>query len=293
MTRTNSTLRSGGLALLLLIALPAWAMAETPSSDNVGKTLAGSVLSRTEQADVHAKAVNAVNAGVPQEDVEIILSRAINRKADAGTINRLLDASVSAKKGDLPLGPVLDRIEQGLSKGVPPERVAAASERLTAKLAEARPLVDTLIRDGMTPKRTGERDEAIESSARALERSIPAEELKAMGTAVRDKRGSLPLFTSAVDTATYFTGRGMSSGTASRLVRNAVDKGYSIRDLDSMVKHMAAEMKRGARVEDAAERMEQENMQSERGMGRQDMQSGRGGAGPGAGGMGGMGGSRK
>jgi len=277
------------MALLLCFALPSWTIAAGDlASDGINKALEASPLSRTEQAEVHAKAVSAVNAGVPREDVELILSRAISRKADAGTINRFLDTSVSAKKEGLPLSPVLDRIEQGLSKGVPPERVAIASERLTAKLAEARPLVDALIRDGMTPKRSGEREMAIEASARALEKSIPPEEIKGMGAAVQGRRGSLPLFTSSVDTATYFAGSGMPAATASRLVRNAVDKGYSTRDLDSMVKHMDAEMKRGARPEDAAAKMERGNMQSEPAMDRQDMRRDMmndrsGGAGPGMG----------
>jgi len=110
-----------------------------------------------------------------------------------------------------------------------------------------------------------------------------------MGAAVKSRGGSLPLFTSAVNTATYFAGSGMSVATASRLVRNAVDKGYSTRDLDSMVKHMDAEMKRGTKAEAAAAKMDRENMQSERGMDRQDMRRDMmndrsGGAGPGMGG---------
>ena len=290
MRKTKITLRSVSFVLLLLFALPSWTIAaEKIYPDSFSKVLETSTLSRTEQAEVNAKAVNAVNAGVPSEDVEVILSRAINHKTDAGTINRFLDTSMSTKKEGLPLGPVLDRIEQGLSKGVPPERIAAASERLAAKLAEARPLVDTLIRDGMTPKRSTEREEAIKSSARALEKSIPAEDLKGMGAAVRDRRGSLPLYTGAVDTATYFAGSGMPAATASRLVRNAVDKGYSTRDLDSMVKHIDAEMKRGTRAEEAAAKMDRENMQSEPGMDRQDMRQNMmnnrgGGTGPGMGG---------
>ncbi len=289
MTGTKITLRFGGILLLLLFALPSWTIAaENFSSDGVSKALEASTLSRTDRAEVHAKAAAALNAGIPQEDVEIILTRAIGRNADAGTISRFFDTSISAKKEGLHT-PVTDRIEQGLAKGVPPERIAAASERLTAKLAEARPLVDTLIRDGMTPKRAGERDEAIESSARALEKSIPAEDIKGMGAAVRGKSGSLPLFTCAVDTATYFAGSGMSVATASRLVRNAVEKGYSTRDLDSMVKRMDAERKRGARPEDTAAKMDRENMSNERGMDRQnmrqDMMNNRGGgAGPGMGG---------
>jgi hypothetical protein len=106
---------------------------------------------------------------------------------------------------------VLDRIEQGLSKGVPPERIAAASGQLVEKLAAAKPLVDALTQGGVKSGPGAERDAAIASAARALEKSIPAEDVKEMGSAVRAKGAGLPLFTSAVDAATYFTGRGMSS----------------------------------------------------------------------------------
>jgi hypothetical protein len=74
-----------------------------------------------------------------------------------------------------------------------------------------------------------------------------------------------------MDTATYFAASGMSPKTASRLVRDAVQKGSSEHDLGAMVRRMDEEMKHGTSAEDVAAKMERGNMQGERGMERQEM----------------------
>ncbi len=294
MKKTTFTLASI-LVLLLLGSLPAFA-ADDRHSAAIDRALKASSLSGTEQADVKARASSAISAGVPAEDVEVIVSRATGRGMDAGTINRFLDLGASAKKEGLPAGPVLDRIEQGLSKGVPADRIQAASDRLVQKLAEARPVVDGLIRSGVKPGTGAERDAAIASSARALERNMTSRDIESIGAAVQGKKGSIGLLSGAVDAAAYFTGSGMSPKTASRFVTNAVGKGYSARSLDSLVKQVDREMKRGNKPEDIASRMEREGMQSERDMERQELQQevkgghGSGGVPAGMGGMGGMGG---
>ncbi len=280
------------MVFLLLLALPLRTFAtEERRLDAINGILQSSSLPKTEQADVHARAAVAINNGVPAEDVEIIVSRAVRRGADAGSINRLIDAGLSAKKEGVPVAPVLDRIEQGLSKGVPLERIVAAAQHLAEKLVVAQPIVDNLIRGGVKPRGKAEREAAIEAAARALEKSIPAEDLKGMGAAVRERKGSLLLFTSAANTSAYFAGSGMSLKTSSHLVQNAVEQGYSERDLDGMVKQMADKMMHGTRAEDAGVQMEREGMQGGRGMEQQEMGGGRGmGSGPG---MGSMGGHRK
>jgi hypothetical protein len=290
MTKTNSIATIGTLALLVLF-YPLWIEgAESGQTGHIKQTLDASALPQAGKVAVSAKADAAIHAGVPAEDVEVIVARALGRNADAETINRFLDAGITAKQNNLPVGPVLDRIEQGLSKGVPPERIAAASGQLVEKLAAAKPLVDALTQGGVKSGPGAERDAAIASAARALEKSIPAEDVKEMGLAVRAKGAGLPLFTSAVDAATYFTGRGMSSKTASQLVRHAVEKGYTQKDLDGMARQLDAEMRRGTKPDDAAAIMERGGMQGERGMDRQGMQSDHGGgAGTGMGGRGGHG----
>lgn len=294
MKRTMFTLASTGILVLLFLSspLPVFA-AEDRHTAAIDRALGASSLSKTEQAEVKAGASSAISAGVPAEDVEVIVSRATDRGMDARTITRFLDLSASAKKDGLPAGPVLDRIEQGLSKGVPADRIQAASDRLVQKLAEARPVVDGLIRAGVKPHAGAGRDGAIVSAARALEKNMTSRDIENIGATVQGKKGSLGLFTGAVEAASYFTGSGMSPKTASHLVTNAVGKGYSARDLDSLVKQVDREMKRGNKPEDIASKMEREGMQGEREMERQEMQQEmKGGHGPGGGssGMGGMGG---
>jgi hypothetical protein len=290
MTKTKCIVTIVTLVLLVLVR-PSWMEgAESGQTEHIRLTLDASALPQKGKAAVSAKADAAIHAGVPAEDVKVIVTRALGRNADAETINRFLDAGISAKQNNLPVVPVLDRIEQGLSKGVPPERIATASGQLVEKLTAAKPLVDAVIQGGVKSSGSVERDASIASAARALEKSIPAEDIKEMGSAVRAKGAGLPLFTSAVDIATYFTGRGMSSTTASQLVRHAVEKGYTQKELDGMVRQLDAEMRRGTKPEDAAAIMERGGMQGERGMDRQGMQSDHGGgAGTGMGGRGGRG----
>ncbi len=140
MKKTACFLTSTGVLLLLLLCGPTPVIAaEDRHSEAIDRALKASQLSKTEQADVHTKAEATISAGVPAEDVEIIVTRATGRGLDAGSITRLLDIGASAKREGLPAGPVLDRIEQGLSKAVPAERIQAASDRLVQKLQEAKP----------------------------------------------------------------------------------------------------------------------------------------------------------
>jgi hypothetical protein len=276
---------------MLLVPSSGTFAAENRHLDNVRRVLEASTFPRAAQVEVNTRAAAAMRAGVPAEDVEIIVSRAVGHGADAGAINRLLDTGMSVKKEGLPVRPVLDRIEQGLSKGVQTERIIAASQRLAQKIAAAQPLVDTLIRKGMTSRRGNEREAAIASAARALEKSMSARDIEAMGAAVRNKGGSLMLFAGAMDTATYFAASGVSPKTAMRLVRDAVEKGSSEHDLGAMVRRMDDEMKQGTKAEDAAGKMERGNMQEEQGMDhgmerqdmRQEMKIDHGGRGPGSG----------
>ncbi len=293
MKKMKSMLGFAGWTLLLIILAPSSGTfaAEGRYLDNVRRVLEASTFPRTAQIEVNARAAAAINAGVPAEDVEIIVSRAVARGADAGAINQFLDTGLSMKKEGLPVRPVLDRIEQGLSKGVPAERIVAASQRLAQKIAAAQPLVDTLIRNGLTARRGNEREAAISSAARALEKSMNTQDIEAMGASVRMKGGSLMLFAGAMDTATYFAASGVSPKTAMRLVRDAVEKGSSERDLGAMVRRMDDEMKQGTKAEDVADKMERGTMQGEQGMDRgmerqdmrQEMMIDHGGRGPGPG----------
>jgi hypothetical protein len=165
--------------------------------------------------------------------------------------------------------PVLDRIEQGLSKGVPAERISSAAQGLAEKLATARPIVNDLVRSGIKPVPGRGHDDTIETVARALEKSIPEDAIMRTGEKVKEQKGSITLFAKAVDTMTTFTASGMTTDRASRLVHAALDKGYSEKDMEKMEKTLFDDLKKGRSMDEAATGMESR-------MNRDDLHEGRG-----------------
>jgi NAD(P)H-hydrate repair Nnr-like enzyme with NAD(P)H-hydrate epimerase domain len=288
MKKTIFICSSLSVALLLALIGPAGAQVEENRHlGSIRQELEASTLSQPAQAEVRTRAAAAIQAGLPAEDVAIIVTRGLGRGADGATIGRFLDAGLQVRGAGLSAGPVLDRIEQGLAKGVALDKIAAAATGLAEKMQAAQPIVDDLIGHGLKPKQNTERESAIGSAARALEKAVAPEDVAALGMAVRDADGPLRLFAGAADTATYFAGTGMAPKTAARLVLHAVEKGFTQRDLDRMVKQMDAELRQGTRAEDAAARMDRDTMQRDRDRGRQDMRTDQNrGAGSGMGGRG-------
>ncbi len=273
-----------------VIATASWAGAEAggKSLDEARRIVEMSSLTREAKLDILTKADRAVKAGIPPEDGAIIITRGLRQRTDGKSIAGFLETATRVKERSLPVRLVLDRIEQGLSKGVPAGRISGVAQRLAENLASSRPIVDTVIRDGSKPARPGGRDDAIETVARALEKSIPEGAVLRTGTKVRAQNGSLSLFDKAVDTMTYFVGNGMPVEKASRLVHMAVERGYSEKDLEKMEKTMFDDLKKGRSMDDMAAGMENR-------MNREEMHEGRGRTGgeqmrgPGAG----MGGPRR
>ncbi len=275
----------------IIITTASWAGA----GETGGKTLdearlavEKSSLTKDMKLDILRKADRAVKAGIPSDDVAIIINRGLKQGADSKSISGFLETATRVKEQNLPARLVLDRIEQGLAKGVPTGRISGVAQRLAENLASARPIVDTVIRDGTKPAHPSGREEAIETVARALEKSIPEDAVMRTGTKVREQKGSLSLFDKAIDTMTYFVGNGMPVEKASRLLHTATERGYSEKDMEKMEKNMFDDLKKGRSMDDVAAGMENR-------MNRDDMREGHGRIGgeqmrgPGAG----MGGPRR
>jgi hypothetical protein len=202
------------------------------------------------KAELLDAAGRALRAGIPADDVEIIISRGGEKGVGAGTTRELIDTAVKAREKGLPVRPVLNRIEQGLSKGVPPDKIAAASRNLSEKLSAAQPIVGELIGRGLKSGSEKDGEYAVETVARALERSIPADTIARTGKQVKERRGSVGLFDKAVHTLTSLTENGMPLESASRLVRSAVDRGFTEKDLSKMERDVVEGLGKGKRMDD-------------------------------------------
>lgn len=255
--------------------------------DEARITVEKSSLTKEAKAGILAKADHAVTSGLPAEDVAIIITRGLKQGIPSTTIEGFLETSRKVKEQHLPSRLVLDRIEQGLAKGVPAERIAGVTQKLSGHLAAANSIVERIENRGVKPAQSG-RSDAVETVARALEKSIPPDAIVRTGEKVRDQKGSMVLFDRAVDAMTVFVSNGMHADQASRMVHSAIEKGYSERDLETMKRYMADELRKNRPMNEVVSGMES---RMERGNMR-DMHEGLEGGmmgGPGPGGMGGGG----
>lgn len=226
-------------------------------SEGVEAAIGRSPLTVGEKHDLTVRAQAAVRAGVPAEDVEIIVARSLSHGADAAATGRFLDTASRVSKEGLPVKPIVDRIEQGLSKGIPPDRINAASGRLADGLAKAKPLVDGLLRSGLSDGARGARAAAIESVARAGEQSIPDNVLRATGERVRVQGRTLQEFDQAVRSLTFLAGSGMPLGAAEQLVLAGAERGFTERDYAGLERSVSDMVRQGRSMDDivrAAER---------------------------------------
>jgi len=253
-------------------------------------TVGRSSLSKEAKAGILTKADQAVAAGIPAEDVSIIITRGLDQGVESRHIEGFLETATRAKGQGLPVRLILDRTEQGLAKGVAPEKISGVTQRLSGHLTAAKPIVNKLESEGIRAPHLKVSDDAVETVARAMEKSIPQDAIMKTGEKVRDRKGSLGLFNRAVDTMTTFAGSGMTAGQAANMVHTAVDKGYSEGDLEAMERYMVNELRKDRPMNDVVSGM---NSRMERGEGMRDMQmQDRPGGGtmhePASGGMGGM-----
>ncbi len=113
----------------LTIATYARADAGSKYLDEAWFTVQKSSLSKEAKLSILTKADRAIAAGIPDEDVSIIITRGLSQGVESRHIEGFLETATKTKEQNLPVRLVLDRIEQGLAKGVPAEKVSGVTQR--------------------------------------------------------------------------------------------------------------------------------------------------------------------
>jgi len=283
------------LIALMVIAATVLTIAPYIRADEAGSkqldetwlTVEKSSLSKEAKLGMLTKADRAVRAGIPAEDVAVIITRGLRQGVESVRIESFLETATRTKEQGLPTRLVLDRIEQGLAKGIPAENISGVTNRLSKNLAVAKPIVSKLESEGIKSTRAGGSEDAVETVARALEKSITRDAVMSTGERVKEQKGSMALFNRAVDTMTTFVGSGMTAKQAEKIVHTAVDKGYSERDLEAMERYMVNELRKNHSMNDVAADMESRMEHGEMMRGIQEGSRNGPMNGPGSGNMGG------
>jgi hypothetical protein len=275
-----------GRQVLMMLVLAAASLAVRPAlaeqpQDRMRSAVEKMTADPQDRSALIAAMERALAAGVPEEDIEVIVARCRDRAVPANQVRELIAITSGARQRNLPLRGILDRIEQGLSKGVAIERVVAATRRLEDTLADATPVVDRLVVRGLRPSGRREREDAVDSAARALEQSVPAQVIADTGELAIAQGRSMAQFDRSVRSLTFLIGRGIPLDDASKAIRTTIERDFSEkeyarfeRDVSAM-QHGGSDLndivdaaKHGTRAERGRER--DDGMSRDRGFGGRD-----------------------
>lgn len=201
-----------------------------------------------------AKANEAVNIGISPDDIAIIISRGLQRGFDNKTLGGLLDSVIKVKRRGLPTRQVLDRIQQGISKGIDPEKLLSSTNRLAERIIFAKVIVDKVIKSGV--KADSGKEEAIQMVATAMDRSIHEGVITQTGNVVKKYNYPISMFSRAVDVITTLSENGLPERESAGLVHKAINKGYSERDLLMLEREAFNNLREGRRPEETVNKLD-------------------------------------
>ncbi len=134
------------IALILAAGVAIAGTGSTTIDDKVRSSVEKSTLPKKEKALILVKSYEAIKAGIPPDDLAVIINRGLkNKTTDGKTMEKFIDIAIKVKAQNLPVRPILDMIQQGLSKQVPAARIFNVTNRLAKKLARANIIVGNLV----------------------------------------------------------------------------------------------------------------------------------------------------
>ena len=126
----------------------------------------------------------ALHAGVEERDALALAGACVEGEFDAAQVSRVLSVAAQLALENLPVEGFLAKVEEGVSKRIPPARVVQAAERRGLMLNKAKGLLNALVLQGFAVE---DRDELLPDLAAALEAGRTLEEAQAiLSGALRD-----------------------------------------------------------------------------------------------------------
>ena len=96
-----------------------------------------------------AKAREALEQGISPDDVTALVQKGAEQKMGGQSTTLFLSIAVETKRQGLPERPILNRIHQGIAKGVPPDKVLMAAGQVKERLGAAAEVVDKARSQGL------------------------------------------------------------------------------------------------------------------------------------------------
>ncbi|OGW29415.1 MAG: hypothetical protein A2X56_04680 [Nitrospirae bacterium GWC2_57_13] len=202
-----------------------------------------------------AKAREALEQGISPDDVTALVQKGAEQKMGGQSTTLFLSIAVETKRQGLPERPILNRIHQGIAKGVPPDKVLMAAGQVKERLGAAAEVVDKARSQGLKSGNADERDRAVVAAAVALETGFPTDDIGKIGGLAAQKKRALSQFARAVESMANLKEAGMPRNLAVQTARQFVILDYSEKGMARQEIEMFSMRRSGWSWQDAFSRL--------------------------------------
>ncbi len=134
----------GGLALMALLAALAAGAAPTPKASLEDLCRAHGIDRESGFGTVSRAFSDALEAGISEEELYPFVQEILEYRLDADQTAKVLAATASLRRADLPYFVIFSKVREGVAKAAPPALVAAAAEAKLKTLCDSRDVLKSL-----------------------------------------------------------------------------------------------------------------------------------------------------
>lgn len=191
------------------------------------------------------EAEKAIRSGVSLEDTEKIIQESLKIKGNAYTIISLLSLLSDVKKDNLPTSLLINKIEEGLAKGVYPAKIIVSIREKSENLYFAKYLVEQSF---LEETNIQEKSKAIEILASSFASNITEDMITDIFTEAIHKKKDIEDIAGAITALSNLLNLEISDTSARVIAKDLLNEGYNSKDMAILTNVITFAKKNGLSV---------------------------------------------
>ncbi len=206
------------------------------SYPNISSFQAGRLLKEAEKA---------IQSGLSPEDTENIIQESLKTKGNVYTIISLLSLLGEVEKDNLPTSPLINKIEEGLAKGVDPAKIMVSIRGKSENLYFAKYLVEQSFLEETDIQ---EKSEAIEILASSFASNITEDMITDIFTEAIHNKKDIEDIAGAITALSNLLTLEISDTSARVIAKDLLNEGYDSKDMAILTNVITFAKKNGLSV---------------------------------------------
>jgi len=191
------------------------------------------------------EAEKAIQSGISTEDTREIIQKSLENEGNPYTIISLLSLLSDVKKDNLPTSPLINKIEEGLAKGVAPAKIIVSIREKSENLYFAKYLVEQSFLEEADIR---DKSEAIEILANSFAPNITEDMITDIFTEAIYNKKDIEDIAGAITALSNLLNLEISDTSARVITKDLLNEGYNSKDMAILTSVITFAKKNGLSV---------------------------------------------